>query len=48
MIKIKDKEEVLEEEILEDIYSEEWREEMLANDELEPFEAAFMEGYDAA
>ena len=31
-----------------DIYSNEGREDMLENDELDPYEAAFMQGYDAA
>lgn len=42
------KEEVFEEEILDDIYSDSGREDMLENDELDPYEAAFMQGYDAA
>ena len=31
-----------------DIYSDTTREEMLDNDELDPYEAAFMDGYEAS
>lgn len=44
---MKNEEEVLEE-VLDDVYSDISRAEMLDNDELDPYEAAFMEGYDAA
>jgi hypothetical protein len=30
------------------IYSDEWREEMLDDDEISPFEAAFMYGWESA
>ncbi len=51
MVKIKNEQEALEEEVpdnIDDIYSDTTREDLLDNDELDPFEAAFMAGYDAA
>lgn len=45
---VKMKEEDPKEEVSDDFYSDIRREEMLDNDELDPNEAAFMEGYDAA
>jgi hypothetical protein len=50
-VKMKDKKDVLEEGLIDDIddiYSDTTREELLENDELDPYEAAFMAGYNAA
>ena len=48
VVKLKKEKWIEEQEGGEDIYSDEGRENMLENDELDPYEAAFMQGYDAA